>query len=886
MNGFVKRFKSSSTFVIVALLYLMLPGLAQATPKVIVISLDGATPRFVQQYLSSGVLSSNRGLGLLASRGFSALQNTTVAPSLTAPGHIAIATGSTAADNDVVANSFHLVVSPFTLNISGFGAPIGGYSIAGPAPAPNPTAEPIWKSLQAAGKKVVTATFPGGDGINVTVPAPFPAVGPLIQPSTVRTVAYTVPFGEFGGQGARGFSLTAADFGPAPALTVTQLTAAGKTSFSPVMQKTTSLESFAVGGVTYDFQVAALDTTNNNVVDYDTLVVFTLAQGIQPGPFARPSTGPAYIKVDGKSALFYLEGSTRKVGGAFFVSFLAPNLSTVRLMHYSFNNIPVNPTVQTAIDDVNNNVGFWAPQPDFRIPERLSPGFNTFPDEELESAYEDQVVSFVDYQTRLALRAISQNSDADLVMVYIEQPDGSGHQFLLVDPRQPSNFLDPNSIGAGQDPVKVARYARFLEKAYQVADDGVQRILEAVGFDGNGRPNADVIVVSDHGFDPFHTAVNMNALLFQAGISPTQARAITSGPAVNVYISLMGREPNGTVSAAQYVALQNQIADLLRNYADTNATYTNGILNSPIFDKVYTRPLPLNAGDPPLGQGTSDFIGQDSGDVFAMLKTGYNFDGTQIPVVQRKGDAVAATPVLSLPNFYGAHGYDPEIPNMSAIFLAAGPHIGRGVLPKARNIDIAPTVSNLLGVPSAPTVEGSVLPIGPLTLVTAVSRKSHGSAGVFDLPLAKSGKPTVEGRKVDEDTQTDGVHRFILTFNKPIVSSSVRIVSTQRAHLLPEAIQGNQLVLPLANAADGETVSISVAVTDLYGGSLETIVSMALLRGDVNGDGVVDQTDLNLVRAASAGVGASNYGADVTVNGSINQADVAQVRSRLGNVAH
>ncbi|BAZ23504.1 hypothetical protein NIES4073_43930 [Kalymmatonema gypsitolerans NIES-4073] len=37
-------------------------------PKVILISLDGATPRLVNQYLTDGILSPNKGLGLLQSR--------------------------------------------------------------------------------------------------------------------------------------------------------------------------------------------------------------------------------------------------------------------------------------------------------------------------------------------------------------------------------------------------------------------------------------------------------------------------------------------------------------------------------------------------------------------------------------------------------------------------------------------------------------------------------------------------------------------------------------------------------------------------------------------------------------------------------------------------
>src|SRR5262249_12894040 len=158
----------------------------------------------------------------------------------------------------------------------------------------------------------------------------------VIQPSRERIVDYTVPFGAFAGIGAQGFSLTAADFGPAPASTVSQLAAAGRTSFSPVLQKATDFDSFTVGGVTYHISVAALDTTDDGAVNYDTLVFWSLAAGIRPGPFGLPSTGPAYVRArDGRSSPFYLEGSSSKAGVGFFVSALAPDLSTVRVVRYS-----------------------------------------------------------------------------------------------------------------------------------------------------------------------------------------------------------------------------------------------------------------------------------------------------------------------------------------------------------------------------------------------------------------------------------------------------------------------------------------------------------------------------------------------------------------------
>ena len=296
-------------------------------------------------------------------------------------------------------------------------------------------------------------------------------------------------------------------------------------------------------------------------------------------------------------------------------------------------------------------------------------------------------------------------------MLYIEQPDGSGHQFLLEDPRQPSDFTNPASIGAGQDAAKIARYRAYRETAYKVASRAVQRIVEAVGTDAGGRPKSNIIVVSDHGFETFHTAVNMPAFLASRGFDPAKVRAVTSGPAANVYINLQGREPNGTVGRDEYLLLQEQIASALGALVDANPNYTNGAASIPVFDKIYRRPVPADITDASFGRGTSEFIGQDSGDVSALLTVGYNFDGTQSPVVQRLGDAPATSPTLSLPNFYGAHGYDPLLPNMSAIFIAAGPDIRPGRLTRVRNIDITPTIGRLLGVKPSSLVDGSALPV-------------------------------------------------------------------------------------------------------------------------------------------------------------------------------
>ncbi len=196
----------------------------------------------------------------------------------------------------------------------------------------------------------------------------------------------------------------------------------------------------------------------------------------------------------------------------------------VRFARYGANYIPRNTPVLADVDDINNNIGFWRPQADFRIPERLSPGFTGFPDVEIETMFEDMVKTFVRYQANIGERAIKTHPDADLVMVYIEQPDGSEHQFLLTDPRQGTNPTDPNSIGANQDPAKVKRYASYIRFAYQTADRAVKQIADAAGRDSN------VVVVSDHGFAPFHTSVNPHQHPAQRGHRHQQGRDPHLGP--------------------------------------------------------------------------------------------------------------------------------------------------------------------------------------------------------------------------------------------------------------------------------------------------------------------------------------------------------------------
>jgi len=698
------------------------------SPQVVIISVDGAQPDVLEKLFASGALDRNVGLGRLARHGVVARQNVTATPSVTATAHATIATGSAAARHDIPGNYFHPVGAAIATGISGFAAPIGGYALSPLGPSPAPTAVPLWVTLREAGKKVVTATWPGSDGADVRVGST------VVQTAApTRTTDYSVPFGVFGGLETRGFALTASDFTAADPGLVAQLEAAGHVSRSPVRVTTAPLETVycrPAGGprgpgpcghtpdagrsVRYEMRLAALDTTDDGAVDYDTLVAFDALAGIPPGPFPPPSTGAAVMRRGGPSARFLFERSGLQVGTAFIASFLAPDLSVVRVARYASKLLPRPPAVRAVVEDINGHVGFWEPGTDYRILMRQIPGFAGFPEAELEAIYLDQARAFVAYQTRVALRALAANPTADLVMIYIEQPDGAGHQFTLTDPRQASQPRDARSVGApgqpagatGQDPATVARYARHLAAAYGYANAAVEAILQAIGLAPTGEPLRDVIVVSDHGMTPVHTAVSLTALLERAGVPVAHLGLRPAAPSANVYVNLVGREPGGAVSPAEYRGLVAEVARALTAARDPNPFYN--ATGAPLFSHVRVRPD--SCGRP--GFCTDGDFGQDSGDVFAQMREGYSFDGIQYDArgpapVARLGDAPEATAVYSVPGYFGTHGYDSELPSMSAIFYAAGPSFAQGrTLDRVRNVDVAPTALAILGVAPAPTMDG------------------------------------------------------------------------------------------------------------------------------------------------------------------------------------
>lgn len=188
---------------------------------------------------------------------------------------------------------------------------------------------------------------------------------------------------------------------------------------------------------------------------------------------------------------------------------------------------------------------------------------------------------------------------------------------------------------------------------------------------------------------------------------------------------------------------------------------------------------------------------------------------------------------------------------------------------------------------NAAGLTGQVLTVPPVTILpavlqSAVSRKVHGSAGTFDLPLllapAVNHNPTTEPRMGPTAT-------VVLTFDKPITGGSVQVTEgvATIGTLTPS---GNDLIVGLTGVTDQQYVTLSaqsiVGVDGSTGGMGE--VRIGFLAGDVNQNRTVTLVDVALVNAQlSQPVTATNFTKDLNVNGTMTLADKA---AAIGALTH
>jgi predicted AlkP superfamily pyrophosphatase or phosphodiesterase len=207
--------------------------------------------------------------------------------------------------------------------------------------------------------------------------------------------------------------------------------------------------------------------------------------------------------------------------------------------------------------------------------------------------------------------------------------------------------------------------SREARHAFERIDVRVRALREAAR-DAGTLSETVFVVVGDHGFAPVHTLVNTNALLESVGFAKLVDGKLVPSPGVSVS-PLAG-------SAAIY----------LREGAKARTAERLETALRAELDRRY--------------RGLVELL------TAAELAEMGAFPGAALGLVATPGYMLVAldSPRIVLPSgeYHGMHGYLPTLPEMATGFVAAGPGVRRGVeLPLVRQLDVAPTLAVLLGLP-------------------------------------------------------------------------------------------------------------------------------------------------------------------------------------------
>jgi hypothetical protein len=159
----------------------------------------------------------------------------------------------------------------------------------------------------------------------------------------------------------------------------------------------------------------------------------------------------------------------------------------------------------------------------------------------------------------------------------------------------------------------------------------------------------------------------------------------------------------------------------------------------------------------------------------------------------------------------------------------------------------------------------------------AVSRKTHGTAGTFDIDLL----PPASGIEC-RTGGASGDHQIVVTFAVPVTLSSAN-VSSGTGSVSSVNVNGNQVFVNLTGVANAQTIAITLVSVNDGTNTGNVVIPMSVLLGDTTANKSVNSSDISQTKAQSGTIPtASTFRTDVTVNGLINSSDISTVKSKSG----
>ncbi len=241
---------------------------------------------------------------------------------------------------------------------------------------------------------------------------------------------------------------------------------------------------------------------------------------------------------------------------------------------------------------------------------------------------------------------VSNAARVNGVSAWLRKPNAERPHLVLLYFSDVDDTTHRYGPDAAQTPVAVASVDRAL-----------RQLLDSIA----AMPFADsinLVLVSDHGMAQVRAekGIAVSELLARAGVDTTRMEVSDNGPTLSIWFGA----DSARMRAAQRVV----------NGAQVHA-------------HAYLR------SETPAAWHMRD--NARAGDLLVVAEEGY--------IVQRRAS--------DKPSSAGAHGYDPALPDMQALFIAAGPNVRPlGVLPPFENVDVYPFLASLLRLERVPKVDG------------------------------------------------------------------------------------------------------------------------------------------------------------------------------------
>jgi 2',3'-cyclic-nucleotide 2'-phosphodiesterase (5'-nucleotidase family) len=689
----VSRFRSRLLAVISAtvLITAFVPAASAAAPpaparpstdKAIFFSSDGMRPDLMEGFAAGGHMPTYKAVMDAGVKGANGLKQ--AFPPNTGVGWYTLASGTWPGEHGSTNNTFHRTGEGSFNNRTSLGASIL-------------QTDTIQQAAERDGLKVASVEWVGSRTHNLAGPVIdfrnfFSTRGVLTFPSVPTEAA---------GAAAFGVSYQVAAFAPASGWTNTP---AGDDTASPPQQAVLQVATtFAAQNPNRNYDVYIFDSVVDGTSAYDRIVLArtgvskNAAQaaanlGIGDWVDVRLTGADGLINARaGQTAGFYVKLITVAGSGGSLSSFKLYFTSVSR----AIAACACDPNFESTLVDQfpTSTAADFAP---------LEAGIID------EDTYAEQGLKWADFHfPALTYILTTVQPDTDLLMLGNPVTDEFSHQFLaLTVPKDIDGDDNPYYDDLTNDNVpdnRVAIREGYIREAYHEADTTLKTALDLMG----GLDETTVFATSDHGFAPQWFAVNASKALQDLGYGPEQVsncRAVPdtlvkechAGGTVQLYIDLAGRDPaagNGAqVPAANYESVRTNLKNYFTNLTDpANPT-------KKVVDRVFMREELGNV------DGTNSFHPNRSGDVVVVLRPPYQSD--------------AATPgtLFAFSQFFGQHGFMPELVNiprsvnMHGTFVAGGPGIRHtGDIAGVTAIDLAPTLSYLLGIDRPQNASGRIL---------------------------------------------------------------------------------------------------------------------------------------------------------------------------------